>query len=85
MIALLAASAIYLTALQATINAPRDAFKACLKQGDAKAKSEKVAADGYDAYLRNACSAQTSSLRSALIAFDLKNGISRKSAAEGAA
>ena len=36
MIALLGASAITLTALQATINAPTDAFRGCLKEAVAK-------------------------------------------------
>jgi hypothetical protein len=84
MIALVAASAIYLTGLQAAINAPRDEFRACLKQTGAKATSEKVAADVYETYLRAACSGQLSSLRSALIGFSMKNGMARKQASSDA-
>jgi len=56
MILLLAASSITLTALQASINAPREAFRVCLKEATSKAATEKVGADGYEAYVRNACS-----------------------------
>ena len=80
MIVLLGASAIVLTALQATINAPRDAFRDCLKQATTKATSEKVASDAIEPYLKAACSGQLGSLRSALIAFDMKNGMARKAA-----
>jgi hypothetical protein len=84
MIALLAGSAIYLTALQATLSAPRDAFRACLRDASAKATSEKVGADAFEAYLRNSCSGQLGSLKSAVMAFDMKNGMPRKTAASDA-
>ncbi len=84
MIALLSASAITLAALQATINAPTDAFRGCLKASAAKATSEKVAADAIDAYLRNACSVQMGTLKSAVVAFRTKNGMGRKAATEDA-
>jgi predicted secreted acid phosphatase len=78
MIVLLAASSITLTALQASINAPRDAFKTCLKEASAKAGNEKVAADAYDTYVRAACSGQLGSFKSAAMAFDMKNKMSKK-------
>ena len=84
MIALLSASAITLAALQATINAPTDAFRGCLKASSAKATSEKVAADAIASYLRNACSVQMGTLKSAVVAFRTKNGMGRKAAAEDA-
>lgn len=84
MIALLGASAITLAALQATINAPTDAFRGCLKESSAKATAEKVAADAIDAYLRNACSVQMGTLKSAVVAFRTKNGMAKKAAAEDA-
>jgi hypothetical protein len=80
MIALLGASAIFLTGLQATINAPRDAFRACIKQAGTKAAADKVGADAYEAYVRAACTAEQDKLRSALIAFSLKNGMAKKAA-----
>src|SRR5438270_5683779 len=84
MIALLGASAIYLTGLQAVINAPTAAFKECLKTASTKASTEKVGSDGFDAYARNACSAQLGALKSALIGFDVKNGMSHKAASDDA-
>jgi len=84
MIALVGATAIYLIASQAAINAPRTAFTACLKQADAKATSEKVAGDAYEAYVRNTCSAQLDALRSAMVGFNLKNGMGRRTATEDA-
>lgn len=84
MIALVAASAIYLTGLQAVINAPTTAFRGCLKQAGEKAKGEKVAAAGIETYIRNACSAQGESLKSTIIGFRTKNGMSRKAASDDA-
>ncbi len=65
MIVLLAASSITLTALQASINAPRDAFKTCLKDASSKAMGEKVTAEAYEAYIRNACSTQLGTFKAA--------------------
>lgn len=84
MIALLIASAISLTALQASIAAPTNAFRGCLREAVTKAKSEKVPADGIEGYLKTACTAQMGTLRSALVAFRMKNGMSAKAAASDA-
>jgi hypothetical protein len=84
MIALLIASAINLSGLQAAIAAPTTAFRGCLKDAAVKAKTEKVTGDGIEAYLRNACTSQMSTLKEALIAFRLKNGMARKAAASDA-
>ena len=84
MIILLGASAIYLTALQASINAPREAFTACLKAQFEKATAQKVAGDGYDAFVRAACSGQLDSLKTAVVGFDMKNKMSKKDAGEDA-
>ena len=84
MIALLSASAITLAALQASINAPTDAFRGCLKESSAKAEKEKVAGEAIEAYLRNACTVQMGALKSAVVAFRVKNGMTRKVAAEDA-
>ena len=84
MIALLGASAIVLAALQASINAPTVAFRGCLKESSTKATSEKVAADAIEAYLRNACSVQLGTLKNAVVAFRLKNGMAQKAAGEDA-
>jgi hypothetical protein len=82
MIVMVAASSLILAALQDTIAAPTTAFRGCLRTASAKATTEKVGADTIEAYLRNACTVQLGSLKQALIAFRLKNGMS-KSAAPG--
>lgn len=80
MIALLGASAIVLSALQASITAPTTAFRGCLHDAAAKATTDKVAADGIEKYLRDACTVQLGSLKEALIGFRMKNGMTRKAA-----
>jgi hypothetical protein len=84
MIALLAASAISLAASQATIAAPTTAFRGCLRDAAAKAKTEKVAGDGIENYLKTACTVPMGSLKEALIAFRMKNGMTRKAASSDA-
>ena len=84
MIALVGATSIILAALQASINAPTEAFRNCLKDASTKATSEKIAGDAYEAYARNACSVPMSSLKSAVVAFRMKNGMSRKAAGDDA-
>ena len=84
MIAFVASSAILLTAMQASIAAPTDAFRGCLREAMAKATSEKVAGDAIEAYLRTACTTQMSTLKTAVIAFRMKNGMSRRAAADEA-
>lgn len=84
MIALVSATAITLAVLQASINAPTDSFRTCLREASSKATSEKVSPDNIEAYLRNACTAQMTTLRTALVAFRVKNGMAKKAAGEDA-
>lgn len=70
--------------LQAAITAPTQAFRTCLKQAGDKAKGEKVAPDAIDAYIRNACTSQSATLKSVVISFRVKNGMSRKAASDDA-
>jgi hypothetical protein len=84
MIALLGASALTLAASQATIAAPTSAFRGCLHDAAAKATSEKVSADTIETYLRNACTVQMGTLKDALVAFRMKNGMSKKAAGDDA-
>ena len=84
MIVLVVASAITLAALQESINAPTETFRGCLRDAAAKATSEKVSGDAIEAYLRNACSGEMGTLKSAIIAFRVKNGMARKAAASDA-
>jgi hypothetical protein len=84
MLALVMGSALYMIAAQASMAAPTNAFRDCLKQTSAKAKSEKVAPANYEAYARNACGAQLAGLRNAITSFNVKNGMKRKDAADDA-
>src|SRR5262245_47720323 len=84
MIPLIAASAMFLAALQAAVAAPTNAYKDCLKQASIQAKKTKVGGDAYEAFARTTCSAQITGLRDALIAFEVKNGTKRKDAATDA-
>lgn len=85
MIILLAASSLYLSALQAGIAGPTSAFRGCLRDAATKAKTEKIPADGIESYLKKACTAQMGTLREALIGFRIKNGMSHSAAASDAA
>ena len=84
MIALIGASAIFFTALQASINAPTEAFRGCLKSASARATESKVAPDGIEDYFKTECSAQMESLKNAVVAFRVKNGMAKKTAVEDA-
>lgn len=84
MILLLAASSITLAALQASINAPREAFKSCLREASSKASGEKVAANAFEAYVRNACSGELGTFKGAVVKFDMGNKMSRKASDEDA-
>ena len=84
MISLLAGTAIQLIAMQASISAPTDAFRGCLREAVTKAKSDKVPGDGIEAYLKTACTAPMGTLKDALVAFRMKNGMTRKAAASDA-
>jgi hypothetical protein len=83
-IALLGASAIFLTASQAVINGPREAFRACLKEATSKASNDKVGADGFEAYVRTNCGAQLGAFKGAVVKFDMGNKMSRNAAAQDA-
>ena len=84
MIALLGASALALAGLQAAIAGPTTAFRGCLHDAATKAAGEKVSADAIEPYLRSACTVQMESLKGAIVAFRIKNGMARKQAASDA-
>lgn len=84
MIVLLTGSAIVLAALQASITAPTTAFRGCLHDAANKATSEKVSTDTIETYLRSACTVQMGALKDALVAFRIKNGMTKKAAAADA-
>lgn len=77
-------SAVALSMMQATVAAPTAEFRGCIREAVAKAEKEKVGADGIEDYLRGACTVQMSTLKDALIAFRIKNGMGRSAAASDA-
>jgi len=85
MIAILGASAIALSMLQASVAGPTTAFRGCLKDAAVKATGDKVGGDKIEDYLKTACSVQMNALTSAIVAFETKNGTSKKTAASDAA
>ena len=70
--------------LQASIAAPRQGFTDCLKQASVQAAAQRVAADQYSAFAARHCATQGASFKSALVAFDVKNGVKRARAASDA-
>lgn len=84
MIALIAASAVYLAASQAAVASQTTSYKDCLKQASTQAKKDKVAGDAYETFARTTCGPQISALRNALIGFEVNNGTKRGEAAKDA-
>jgi translation initiation factor IF-2 len=85
MITIVSVSAITLSLLQASISGPTDAFRGCLREAAAKAQSDKVGGDKIEDYLKTACTTQMSALTTAIVAFRVKNGMTKKAAANDAA
>lgn len=63
---------------------PTTAFRGCLREATTKATNDKLPGDGIETYLKSACTAEMDTLKNALIAFRMKNGMSRKAAASDA-
>ena len=75
------ASAIVLAMLQnAAATSARSSLVDCLRSAAAEAKKTNVAADGLVPHMKQACEAHAAKLKGVLVAFDVKNGISRKQA-----
>jgi hypothetical protein len=85
MIAIVSVSAITVALLQASISGPTDAFRGCLREAAAKAQGDKVAGDKIEDYLKTTCTTQMGALKSAIVAFRVKNGMTKKAAADDAA
>jgi hypothetical protein len=68
----------------AAMDRSRSAFVTCLKQAAADAKPGEVTAAAFADFAKSHCAAQQQALTDAMIAFDMRNGVSRKSAADGA-
>lgn len=70
--------------LQGSVVKPRMAFVDCLDQASAKAKTDNVAAAQYAEFVKGICATQMETYRSAMIKFDVGNGIKRPQATEDA-
>ena len=64
--------------------ADRSAYVSCLKDAVASAKSASVGVDGFKVYAHKTCESTESGLKSKLVSFNVKNGMSKKAAAEDA-
>ena len=84
MILLAIVSTLATASADTSASAQRSALSNCLKESVESAKSAKVEAAAFDAYMHSQCAAQEEGLRKAVIAIDVKNGVSRKDAAENA-
>ena len=75
-------SAMLIVALvqSAAINSQRDKYISCLDAAAATAKTQKMPADTFEPHLRQTCADAETSFKAALIAFDMKNKVSRKQA-----
>ena len=68
-----------------TLDRPRKAYSACLKQFETTSLAAKMDAAGYAAALKGACAAEAASLSKALADFDVALGTKRAAAAQTAA
>jgi hypothetical protein len=79
MVVMLIASAIYAAAFQtAAADNARTALRTCIKQAATDAKGQKLASDGFSAFVKQKCVDQESRFKSAVWAFDSKNKVSKR-------
>ena len=62
----------------------RSAYRSCLNSAVSSAKSANVGVDGFKDYAHKTCSAYEESFKAKLVSFNVKNGMSRKAAADDA-
>ena len=63
---------------------PRQDYSACLRDAVASAKAANVTGDGFKAYAQQTCAEAEAKFKASLAAFNVKNGMGRKSATEDA-
>jgi len=68
-----------------SIDAPRNAFRSCLKSFETNQLKAKVDATAYSAAVKSACPTEAQALADALIKFDVAMGTKRASAQANAA
>jgi hypothetical protein len=81
MIAIMIAAAMV---MQAGTDGQRNAFRSCLNDAVRSAKSANIGADGFKDYAHKTCASAEDGLKAKLVAFNVKNGMSKKAAAEDA-
>ena len=84
MIILTITATLALASADLAASAERSALSTCLKASVESAKAAKIEPTAFDAYMHSQCASQEDGLRKAVIAIDVKNGISRKDATENA-
>jgi hypothetical protein len=79
MIKLMVTSAILAAAFQsAAADGARTELRTCIKTAATDAKAQKIAAAAFPDFVRGKCTAQATSFKSAVWAFDSKNKVSKK-------
>ena len=68
-----------------TLDAPRKAYSACIRQFETTSRAAKMAPAAYSIAIKGACPAQAAALTRALIEFDITMGSKRATAASNAA
>lgn len=70
--------------LMQAATADRSAYVSCLKDAVTTAKSANVGVDGFKDYAHKACASVEQGFKAKLVSFNVKNGMSKKAAAEDA-
>ena len=70
--------------LQSGTAETRSAYVSCLRDAAVSAKGAKIAPDGFKDYARTTCAAAEGGFKSKLVSFNVKNGMSKKAAADDA-
>jgi len=65
-------------------SADRSAYVTCLKDAVVSAKNANVSVDAFKVYAHKTCASVEEGLKSKLVTFNVKNGMSKKAAAEDA-
>ena len=64
--------------------AQREAYVSCLRDAVAAAKGANVTAEGFKDYAHQRCASAEDGFKSKLVSFNVKNGMSKKAAADDA-